>query len=332
MERNRQGWKCGTCRIMNKKNAEYCQRCGGYWTECFEDQHQWNWAAASEPKSPRPRSNSARRRTQTKSAGKGGKGPGKDHSKGTGGKVAQSPFSNSSYVPTPEALTPWPCMDFEKYQQAPAPAPSQPSNQSAQELVLALRKAFPESSALPQSLRDAMERAESSGVRQITKDLHAATSSLGRARKAHQEASEARSKLKSSWMKHLQESIQAWDQQLDTYRKNMAKLQDTEAKALQEVANAKRMIQQLNSQSEGSGFEEPASMEEPPDANQDKEEERLRQQLQDTMTTCLSTVGVTPKTEVLEITSDGEGEEKGQKRPRAGTNTNPAAKAIATPT
>lgn len=177
-----------------------------------------------------------------------------------------------------------------------------------------------------------MERAESSGVRQITKDLHAATSSLGRARKAHQEASEARSKLKSSWMKHLQESIQAWDQQLDTYRKNMAKLQDTEAKALQEVANAKRMIQQLNSQSEGSGFEEPASMEEPPDANQDKEEERLRQQLQDTMTTCLSTVGVTPKTEVLEITSDGEGEEKGQKRPRAGTNTNPAAKAIATPT
>ena len=203
MERSRQGWKCGTCRIMNKKNAEYCQKCGGYWTECFEGQHQWNWSMAVEPKSPRPRSNSARRRSNAKGAGKG---PGKDHSKGTGGKVAQSPFSNS-YVPTPEALTPWPCMDFEKYQQAPAPAPSQPSNQSTQELVLALRKAFPESSALPQSLRDAMERAENSGMRQITKDLHAATSSLGRARKAHQEASEARSKLKSSWMKHLQERV-----------------------------------------------------------------------------------------------------------------------------
>lgn len=115
-----------------------------------------------------------------------------------------------------------------------------------------------------------MEKVEISGTRQTTKDLHAATSALGRARKAHQEAHDARSKLRGSWMKHLQESLRAWESQLDSYRMNMAKLQDAEAKALQEVSNAKRTIQQLNSHAEGAGVEETAALEDMPDASSDK--------------------------------------------------------------
>ena len=116
-------------------------------------------------------------------------------------------------------------------------------------------------------------------------------------------------------MKHLQESLRAWESQLDSYRMNMAKLQDAEAKALQEVSNAKRTIQQLNSHAEGAGVEETAAMEDMPDASSDKEEEKLRVQLQEAMTTCLSSVGVSAKKEVEEI-SDGD-EENTSKRPRA---------------
>ena len=124
---------------------------------------------------------------------------------------------------------------------------------------------------------------------------------LGRARRAHQEASEARSRLKTGWMKHLQESLEAWEKQLDAYRTNMAKLQDAEAKALQEVANAKKTIQQLNSNTEAASAEDNnAALEEMTDLQQDKEEEKIRLQLQSTMATCLSTVGITPK-DVQEI-------------------------------
>ena len=116
-------------------------------------------------------------------------------------------------------------------------------------------------------------------------------------------------------MKHLQESLRAWESQLDSYRMNMAKLQDAEAKALQEVSNAKRTIQQLNSHaaSEGAGVEETAALEDMPDASSDKEEEKLRLQLQEAMSTCLSSVGVSAKKEVEEISD----EETTSKRPRA---------------
>ena len=255
------------CRIMNKKNAEFCQKCGGYWTECHEgESRSWTWTASSD-------SHSARRRSKPNhSKGKGGgkdpgakeKGAGKESSaKGNTGKNASSPFA---YLPTSNTMAPWPILDFEQFQQAPATptVQQQQVNQSTQDLVLALKKAFPETASIPPALRKAMEKVESSGNRQITKDLHAATSALGRARKAHQEAHDARAKLRASWMKHLQESLRAWESQLDSYRMNMAKLQDAEAKALQEVSNAKRTIQQLNSHAEGAGVEETAAMEDMP--------------------------------------------------------------------
>ena len=126
-------------------------------------------------------------------------------------------------------------MDFVQLQQQPSSqnstANSQGQSQTAQDLVVALKKAFPETSSMPAPLREALERAEVSGAKQITKDLHAATSSLGRARKAYQEASDARKQLKSNWMKHLEESLKAWEGQLDSYRSNLAQLQDAEAKA-----------------------------------------------------------------------------------------------------
>ena len=308
---------------MNKKLAEYCQKCGSHWQQCCAQDTSWTWSSTSDswtsPQSPRQRSSSARRRSRTKGTGqkadKGGKGHG---GKGQEGKA--SPFANTSYLSNQSSGIPWPMMDFEQFQQnqssgSTAPV-TQPTHQAAQDLVSALKKAFPEPSAMPQQLREAYERAESNGVRQITKDLHAATSALGRARKAHQEASESRKLLKQGWMRHLQESLKAWESQLDSYRANMAKLQDAEAKALQEVSLAKKMISQLNTKTEAPPLEESTLLEDTSDPTQDKEEEKLRTQLQDTMTACLSTVGV-KKEDVLEISDEEvkEGETKKRQRP-----------------
>ena len=169
----------------------------------------------------------------------------------------------------------------------------------------AIKKAFPEASAMPAPVKEALEKAEVSGAKQITKDLHAATSALGRARRAFQEASEARKQLKSGWMKHLEESLAAWEKQLDTYRTSYAQLQDAESKALQDVANAKRSIQQLNSQSGSSGAEDQALVEEAVDLNGDKEEEKANQRLQAVMQSCMVSVGVEMRQpEIMEIHSD----------------------------
>ena len=323
MEHLNKGWKCSPCKVMNKKLAEYCQKCGSHWQQCCAQDTSWTWSSTSDswtsPQSPRQRSSSARRRSRTKGTGqkadKGGKGHG---GKGQEGKA--SPFANTSYLSNQSSGIPWPMMDFEQFQQnqssgSTAPV-TQPTHQAAQDLVSALKKAFPEPSAMPQQLREAYERAELNGVRQITKDLHAATSALGRARKAHQEASESRKLLKQGWMRHLQESLKAWESQLDNYRANMAKLQDAEAKALQEVSLAKKMISQLNTKTEAPPLEESTLLEDTSDPTQDKEEEKLRTQLQDTMTACLSTVGV-KKEDVLEISDEEvkEGETKKRQRP-----------------
>ena len=65
---DRQGWKCGVCRIMNRKKAEFCQSCGGHWHTCFEEDNSWSWSAGNATQSsPRPRSGSARRRSQRQS-------------------------------------------------------------------------------------------------------------------------------------------------------------------------------------------------------------------------------------------------------------------------
>ena len=209
-------------------------------------------------------------------------------------------------------------MDFSQFQAASQPVNAavnqNQTSQPAQELIQAIKKAFPEASTMPAPVKEALEKAEVSGAKQITKDLHAATSALGRARRAFQEASEARKQLKNGWMKHLEESLAAWEKQLDNYRSSYAQLQDAESKALQDVANAKRSIQQLNSQSGSSGAEDQALVEEMVDTHGDKEEEKAKQRLQAIMQSCMVSVGVEVKhPEIMEIHSDTERETKRQR-------------------
>ena len=215
---DRQGWKCGVCRIMNCKKAEFCQACGGHWHTCFEEDNSWSWSASNAaPSSPRRRTGSSRRRSQNQSAkgqtkgkekgDKGNKEKGKQSPPQEGKSV--SPFSVAGpYSQQQQSTAPWPVMDFSQFQAASQPVNAavnqNQTSQPAQELIQAIKKAFPEASTMPAPVKEALEKAEVSGAKQITKDLHAATSALGRARRAFQEASEARKQLKNGWMKHLE--------------------------------------------------------------------------------------------------------------------------------
>ena len=189
-----------------------------------------------------------------------------------------------------------------------------PVQSGTQDLVNALKKAFQES-AMPPGVREALEKLDASDTKQITKELHAATTALGKARRTFQEAAESRRQLRASWLRHLEESAKAWESQLEHFRASMAQLQDQEARALQEVGTARKTIQQLNQQGAKDAVIVDEQQTEMQDATaMDAEEEALRKRVHHTMSLCLAVSGG----ETQEI-SDEEGKDSKNpaKRPRS---------------
>ena len=72
-----------------------------------------------------------------------------------------------------------------------------------QELIQAVRKAFPDPTGLPTELKDILDKTESSEMKKITADLHKSTAALGRARRQLQELQEAKSQHRAKWVQHL---------------------------------------------------------------------------------------------------------------------------------
>ena len=224
-------------------------------------------------------------------------------------------------------------MDFGPFQSqqsssttATAPQPAQtPVNTGTQDLVIALKKAF-QDTTMPPGVREAMEKLDASDTKQITKDLHAATTALGKARRTHQEAAESRRQLRASWLRHLEESAKSWESQLEHFRTSMAQLQDQEARALQEVSTAQKTIQQLNQQGAKDAVVPDEQQTEVQDVTaMDAEEEALRKRVHQAMSLCLAASGG----EIQEISDDENKDAKNPaKRPRS---TDPGAKAAPTP-
>ena len=300
-----QGWYCYHCKRMNKKLAEFCQSCGTHWEMAAET---WDGAGHQTPR----RSQSARKRRQgAKSDGKGSKDKGKDkgkeqnRQKGKDGP-AEQPFGP---LPTPFHYTPTTMVPSAQNRQAAL------ASTASQELISALKKAYADST-MPQDIKDIVEKHESSGSRQTTKELHAATTQLGRAQKALKEAQQQRQSHRTAWLAHLTESMKLWEGQLEEFKKRQMALREAEQKAAQDISSARSTIQQLNQNSSGTSASEMVDpfQEEPVETTADNEEANLRAKLQQTLAQCASVVGVTST--AVEIHSDGE-EEKRAKRARS---------------
>ena len=180
---------------------------------------------------------------------------------------------------------------------------------------------------MPAHVREIMEKVEVNDARQVTKDLHAATTALGKARRSHQEAAESKRLLRTSWMKHLEESAKSWSSQLEHFRASMASLQDQEAKALQEVSSAQKLIQQLNAQGgKDQVLDEQPSAELVETTAMDVEEETLRKRVHNTMRMCLGALG----SDIQEISDEEKEKDAENPSKRARSADPPAPKTTAT--
>ncbi len=324
------GWKCVQCKRMNKKLATYCQSCGNHWEQCAQTP---NWRREVDDwerqPSPRRRSSSARKRTNPKGQGKhqskndaGGK---RGHgTKGKDAKDALSPFAPATYLPSgskpqyalPSAPLPW-VVDGE--------GPSGSSNGNAgvaanphSEVLLALKKMYPDPSQMPMELRTAMEKTEAQNSKQMTRDLHTATSQLGKAKRSLAEAKEARAGHRKAWFAYLAECATVWKEQQKNFVDHEQVLKAQEEKSRLEIIQITSQIQQITATNALDSGLAPVAPVAPPielqEGLEDKtEEKKLREAAQVALQSCLASV----KEETETIQVDSENEEHPTKRARS---------------
>lgn len=198
-----------------------------------------------------------------------------------------------------------------------------------QELITALRNAYPNQEDMPEEDKELIERTEKELSKSITTNIHASTRALSRAQKALGEATEARRKHRSAWMQYLKEGLEAWEKSLDSYRRQQAALQAAATKARQDITMARQAIENNAKAAVDPSVLKHASTaikDEPEEQAQedavDQEEEKLRASLQGVLKACAGSLGLNvegdnqPSDPPLEIT-DSDDDERTAKRPRS---------------
>ena len=101
----------------------------------------------------------------------------------------------------------------------------------------------------PDAIRveDGSGKTEAQTSRQVTRDLHTATSQLGRAKKSLAEAKEARGQHRKAWFAFLVECANTWREQQKAYADHEQVLKSQEEKARLEIVTTTNQIQQLTS-------------------------------------------------------------------------------------
>ena len=176
---------------------------------------------------------------------------------------------------------------------------------------------------MPEELRDLVDKANLQSSKSITKDLHSATSSLGKSKKLLQEVVEAKRAHKQAWTHHLVESLELWQKQLQDFTQQQATLAEKENKAIRDIQIANKNIQSLNLQAAGTDGPhvavEPAPLSNPDLSTQkDKEMIDLQKKLQKCFGECMVAAGLKEAKDTVEniLDSDDE-EEKKRKRLRS---------------
>ena len=330
-------WKCG-CGRINKKWATECAVCYGPWTDGTrhrteprpKDSYQWEsynqedwdaWSASSrsstksawKPSIP-PKQKAAQQKTGKGKAGKTKKG------KGTGKGKAQdqeSPFKEDA-----AKITPWASMDATAFTPSTSlsPNPFAAAGHSGliaekQEWMDALRKAYPDPNSMPEETKMLVEKTEREYGRRGIKNLHQASTYLGKVKDHLGEVQDHKRAHRALWMKHLAAGIQIWEKQLEEYRRHQAFLTDQASKARNEITATSRIIQQLSHTAGGSA---PApSITPTPEVEEvaDKEEEGLKQQLQSVLRSCASSLGMELDAAKLIEVEDGDEQPKEEDKP-----------------
>ena len=340
-------WRC-QCGRINKKWAEECAVCYAHWTSGTEhptqpkveqrwaayDWDEWSDHSRSSSRSstryqqgPKLKSKGAHAKGSAKQQGKGKKGKkGKKQGKG---EEQPSPFQADS-----TGFASWSSMDASTFTPSSSLTPNPFATASSSSLVAekqewldALRKAYPDPTAMPEDTKRLVEKTEREYGKRGIKNLHQASTYLGKVKDHLAEVTDKRRAHRSLWMKHLASGIRTWEQQLEEYRKHQASLAEQAAKARTEISAASRLIQQLSHTAGGTAAPAPipnVEVEEQAEDAVDKEEDSLRNQLQAVLRNCASSLGlemestkVVDVTDVQQIEEEEATTDKPQKRPRS---------------
>ena len=271
-------------------------------------QHGWTWerhqSSQSGRASSRPRSSSERRRKKNKGKGKDGKGA--DAPK-DGQQTAKSQKSQYSL---PTAPLPWIGEGDNAVAVSSASAMTNPHS----EVLQALKKMYPDPSQMPTELRSAVEKTEAKNSKQMTRDLHSATSQLGKAKRALAEAKEARTQHRKAWYAYLTECAATWQEQQRNFEEQEHLLRAQEEKSRLEIIQVTGLIQQLtNKNAVESGLPQSTPPAELVEADDAAEEKKLREQTHKALSACLATV----KKEEEAIQVDSDNEDQSRKRQRS---------------
>ncbi|CAL1163980.1 unnamed protein product, partial [Cladocopium goreaui] len=231
----------------------------------------------------------------------------KGNSKGKKGKQGKSQSKQndqmSPFQAEPKSFAPWTTLDTSAFTPSTTLSPNPFAAASSslvaqdQEWVEALKRAYPDPALMPEETKLLVEKAEKTHGRKGIKNLHQATTYLGKVKDHLSEVSDHRRAHRALWMKHMAAGIQIWEQQLDEFRKHQAFLTEQASKARQEITATSRIIQQLSHTAGGTSAPPPltvvtAEVEEHTEDAADKEEETLRTNLQAVLRNCAGSLGL----------------------------------------
>ena len=184
---------------------------------------------------------------------------------------------------------------------------------------------------MPEDTKKLVEKTERDYGRRGIRNLHQASTYLGKVKEHLAEVQDHRTPHRSLCMKHLSTGIQMWEKQLEEYRGHQAYLAEQA-----EITATSRIIQQFSHTAGGVAAAPPPTIPAPPpptipaaetedtaEETVDKEEDSMPQQLQSVISSCAGSLGMdieAPK--MVEVEDDGEesrqeADNASNKRPRS---------------
>lgn len=126
-----------------------------------------------------------------------------------------------------------------------SPAPSALDS----ELLAAIKRSYPDASQMPNEIKLMVEKSQSQLNKQTTRELHLATTQLGKAKKCFDELTESRGAHRKAWMGYLKECTDSLTKQQEKFNEQEKQFTELMDKAKSEMQTARKTIQALSANS-----------------------------------------------------------------------------------
>eukprot|EP00435_Cladocopium_sp_Y103_P029079 s1573_g7.t1 len=319
-------WRCACGRLCGKRHT-HCPDCKKHWStgvrhdntpksprayQQGEQYASWDYGNQTQQRGrPKNRNQGSYNQPERSESGKRkGEGKGK---KGKHDSQQPSPFLQ------PSAIPPWPTLEANP-QLAPVAPISPTLVQPNADLVLAVRKQYPDLTQAPEDIQRAMEKAEKTNPKVLATELNKASNQVGKAAKQMAAVREARNAHRQNWLKHLRDSATSWTKQVQQFKDQQNQYGEQLNRAQQDLNTARRNLQHLNKQAAAIGAptsqeagDVPAETAEN-DANAafEAEAQALAEQVQESLQAAVQAANIP-----MEVLSDEEEEDRTKKRPRS---------------